>query len=113
MLTIEGEVDGGDVDPQPWDGLSEAGTVARNEEIRFSTPVVAAGTYHFDLTGTADADLYVRIGAAPTTEQYDCRPFRTGSTESCVVELPAATDIHVMVRGWADSSSFELEGSRQ
>lgn len=113
VLTIEGKVDGGGVDPQPWDGLSEAGIVARNEEIRFATPVVEAGTYRFDLTGTADADLYVRIGAAPTTEQYDCRPFKTGSSESCVVELPAATDIHVMVRGWANSSSFELEASRQ
>ena len=26
-------------------------------------PVLAAGTYRFDLTGTGDADLYVRIGA--------------------------------------------------
>lgn len=112
VLTIDGEVDGGE-EPDPWEGMLEAGTVAKDEEMRFTTPTLAAGRYRFDLTGTNDADLYVRMGSAPTTESYDCRPFKSGSTESCTVDLPAATEIHVMVRGWATESDFELEGASE
>jgi hypothetical protein len=99
--------------PADWTGLSEAGTVAADDEVRWETPVLPAGSYRFDMTGTRDADLYVRVGTAPTTELFDCRPFKTGSNESCVVDLPSPTTIHVMVRGWASSSDFELEGVRE
>ena len=98
---------GGGVD---WDGMSEAGDVAQNEEARFSTPVLRPGRYVFDLTGTQDADLYVRIGKAPTLESFDCRPFKSGSTETCVVNLSTDAPIHIMVRGFAPSSDYELEG---
>jgi hypothetical protein len=52
---------------------------------------------------TGDADLYVRLAQDPTEEadKFDCRPFRTGSTESC--ELSARdsprNEAHVMVLG--------------
>jgi hypothetical protein len=94
-----------------WSGLEHSGTVAKNQEVRFETPVLAAGSYVFELTGSADADLYVRTGAAPTESSFECRPFKSGSNESCTVELGSAAAIHVMVRGWASSSSFELTGN--
>jgi hypothetical protein len=102
---------GGPVDT--WPGLDESGTVAKSKEVRFETPKLAAGRYSFDMTGTNDADLYVRVGQAPTTKTYDCRPYKYGSKESCVVELTSEAPIHVMVRGWAASSTFQLEGTRQ
>ncbi len=95
-----------------WSGLSKAGSVREDEEQRWTTPTLAAGTYEFTLTGTRDADLYVRVGNEPTKEQFDCRPFKSGSNESCVVTLPSAAVIHVMVRGWAANSDFELEAAR-
>lgn len=100
------------VEPAPgvWGGLSESGSVAKDEENRFQTGVVAAGTYLFTMTGDNDADLYVRVGSEPTEESYDCRPFRAGSDETCEVSLNAPAEIHVMVRGWAASSSYELLG---
>ena len=55
-------------------------------------------------------DLYVRIGLAPTTTKYDCRPYKTGSNETCDVTLAQPAPIHVMVRGYATSSTFELSG---
>jgi leucyl aminopeptidase len=77
------------------------------------TPVVAAGTYKFDMTGTGDADLYVRIGKAPTTATYDCRPYKTGTNESCSVTLAQPSTINVMIRGYASSdSTWELKGAR-
>ena len=99
---------GGEV--EEWDGLSESGAVAKGEELRFETPRLEAGRYLFEMTGTNDADLYVRVGEAPTQSLYDCRPYRWGSNETCEVELPSPAPIHVMVRGWDQSSEFELVG---
>lgn len=60
-----------------------------------------------------DADLYVRIGSAPTTTQYDCRPYKNGSNETCSVTLPQPAKLHVMVRGYSSStSSFTLTGKK-
>jgi hypothetical protein len=99
--------------PGSWNGIDERGSVAKNEEKRFSTPSLPEGTYRFTIEGDGDADLYVRRGSAPTTSQFDCRPFEDGSSEECTVTLAAPAEIHVMVRGWASRSSFRLVGSRQ
>jgi Bacterial pre-peptidase C-terminal domain len=122
VVLVSGEEDntyvpGGDDpdDPPPvtWAGLSESGTLARGEEQRHQTVTLAKGKYLFALSGDNDADLYVRVGTAPTRSLYDCRPYKSGSAESCLVDLPAAAKIHVMVRGWASSSSFQLSGKAQ
>jgi hypothetical protein len=116
VIIVTGEHDnafvpGGGGEPEEWDGLAEAGTLAANQEVRFATPTLAAGTYAFTMTGTDDADLYVRVGAEPTTAAFDCRPYKGGSDESCEVSLGAPAPIHVMVRGYSASSSFELVGA--
>ena len=96
--------------PQPWAGFTATATVSRNESKEWSTPTLAAGVYTFTLTGSGDADLYVRIGAMPTTTSYDCRPYKSGSNESCSVTLGQAATINVMVRGYAATSTFEIVG---
>ncbi len=96
-----------------WSGMDESGTVVGDQETRFSTEQLPAGTYRFAMTGTGDADLYVRRGAAPTETQFDCRPYASGSAENCSVDLSAPAVIHVMVRGYAASSTFRVVGSRQ
>ena len=100
-----------------WQGLTSSGTADRNQEFRFQIPGadqrLAAGTYTFEMTGTDDADLYVRVGSAPTTSSYDCRPYLGGSNETCVVDLSSPAAVHVMVRGYANSSDYELSGSAQ
>jgi hypothetical protein len=98
----------GDGGEEGWEGLEASGTVKRNEERRFQTPKLAAGQYIFEMTGTADADLYVRTGAAPTEASFECRPFKTGSNETCTLTLNTPAEVHVMIRGWASSSKFEL-----
>ena len=96
--------------PGAWAGMNETGSVARNEEKRYQTPSLPAGTYTFGITGTGDADLYVKKGSAPSTASYDCRPYKNGSAETCSITLDAPAEIHVMVRGWAAQSTFTLEG---
>ena len=96
-----------------WDGMQEDGTVAADEERHFSTGQVPAGTYRFTMTGTGDADLYVRNGAVPTESDWDCRPYASGSDEVCSATLTTDGEVHVMVRGYAASSSFELTGQAE
>jgi hypothetical protein len=112
-----GEGGGGTPDagttPEAWAGLNESGTVTKPNEVRYQTQTLKAGSYLFSMTGTGDADLYVRIGQAPSTTLYDCRPYKTGSKESCKVNLTADAPIHVMVRGYATTSTYKLVGALQ
>jgi hypothetical protein len=115
ILTVTQESGGGTTPPPPttWAGIDESFTVARNEEKRWQTPPLAAGAYEFVLSGGGDADLYVRVGSAPTTTLYDCRPYRSSSNETCVVNAPGGAPIHVMVRGYSASSAVTLVGRKQ
>ncbi|MBA3499738.1 MAG: PPC domain-containing protein [Deltaproteobacteria bacterium] len=118
VVLVSGEQDnvftpGGGGNPQPWPGLSGSGALARAATKLFATPVIAAGDYEFTITGNNDADLYVRVGQAPTTTAYDCRPYKTGSNESCKVTLAQPSTIHVMVRGYSTATStFQLTGKK-
>ena len=60
------------------------------------------------MTGSGDADLYVRFGAQPTTSTYNCRPYLSGAAETCDVTVPAGqTSAYVMVRGYT-SANYNL-----
>ena len=88
-------------------------SVARNEQQRVATPPVAAGNYvvtlaHDPAAPGGDADLYVRRGAEPSTGSYDCRPYKSGSDESCRITLGAPAELFTMVRGYADQSAYIL-----
>ncbi|MEO7092172.1 MAG: PPC domain-containing protein, partial [Polyangiales bacterium] len=96
-----------------WAGIKQTATVAKAEEKRFDSGTVQPGTYTFSITGTGDADLYVKVGNAPTTTLYDCRPYKNGSSESCSVNVGTTSVVHVMVRGYAASSKFDLVGKKQ
>ena len=118
LVLVVGEQDnqftpGGGGQPQAWAGINESGTVKKSETKKYPTPTLAAGTYQFALTGTGgDADLYVKIGREPTATSYDCRPYKTGSNETCEVTLPQSAAIFVQVRGYAATSNYKLVGKK-
>jgi hypothetical protein len=117
LVMVTGEEDnaftpGGGGTPTDWAGLAEQGSLTRSAKKTFTTPTLAAGTYQFAMTGTGDADLYVKIGREPTMSSYDCRPYKTGSNETCEVTLAQPTTIGVMVNGYASSSTFKLVGKK-
>jgi hypothetical protein len=58
-----------------------------------------AGTVKVTMTGTGDADLYVRRGSAPTVDDFDCRARGDDSDESCTVD--GGGPIYVAVFGAA------------
>jgi len=63
--------------------------------------------------GTGDADLYVRAGAAPTTSSYNCRPYRSGNTETCTINNPTAgTTYYIGVRAYSSYSGVNMKATR-
>ena len=61
--------------------------------------------------GTGDADLYVKLGSAPTTTSYSCRPYLTGNNETCTFNAPTAGTYYINVRAYAAYSGVSLKGT--
>ncbi|MCG7562408.1 MULTISPECIES: S8 family serine peptidase [Pseudoalteromonas] len=93
----------------PVTGLS-GGT---NTDTRYTIEVPANVTLNVSISGgSGDADLYVRKGTQPTTNNYDCRPYLSGNTESCSLSSGAdGGTYHIMVRGYSSYSGLTLQGS--
>lgn len=106
------EIGGGEPLPPPeGDEITEtfAGELAQAGEDRFAVfEVVPRSIFTATMTGTGDADLYVRFGDEPTASEFDCRPYLNGSDETCRIPVPSdTTTAHVMVRGYS-ASTYEL-----
>ena len=100
---------GPDPEPQPGDIelLSESGELSRGQDVFYVIDAPAGANVQVVLTGTNDADLYVRRGARPNLNSYDCRPYRNDSNEAC--SAPGGDQpIHIMVRAYSASVRYEL-----
>ena len=86
------------------------GTVAKSAWKHYGPFTVEAGSkVRAVMTGSGDADLYVKFGAQPTSSSYDCRPYAGSSNETCEPTVPSGqTKVYVSVNGYAASSDFEL-----
>ena len=60
---------------------------------------------------TGDADLYVKQGSAPTTSSYTCRPYLSGSTETCTISNPAAGTWYACSRGYSAYTNVTMKGT--
>ena len=89
----------------------QSGTIAQSAWQHYAAVTVTPGSsYRVHLTGTGDADLYVRAGAQPDASSYDCRPYLNGSDEMCSGTVPAGvTQLFVSVNGYAPTSTFALD----
>ncbi len=86
--------------------VEEAGELADGEWAHFGPFAVAAGgALNATLAGGGDLDLYVRRGAQPTADDYDCRPYAGDSAETC--ELDGPGPIYVSVNAYA-AGAFTL-----
>ena len=75
---------------------------------------VPAGASNLTITtsgGSGDVDLYTKLGAAPTLNSYDCRPYKSGNSESCTVAAPSAGTYYVMLNGYSSYSGVSLLAS--
>jgi len=80
----------------------------------FYTLQVEAGASNLNFNtngGSGDADLYVKFGSEPTSNNYDCRPYRWGNDEVCDIANVQAGTYHVMVSGYSAFSGVTLSSS--
>lgn len=59
----------------------------------------------------ADADLYIRAGAEPTTGTYDCRSITPSSNETCTFSSPNAGTWYVGVYAYSSFGGLTLTAS--
>ena len=79
-------------------------------QITIPTDVVAGSTLTISLSGgSGDADLYTRLGAKPSTNQYDCRPYLSGNNESCTHTVNVGEETwHIGLYAYSNYSGVSL-----
>ncbi len=95
-------------------GVPVTGLAATTGNSLFFTMVVPAGASNLVFTtsgGTGDADMYVKLGSAPTDTVYDCRPYTGGNAETCTFATPTAGTYHVRLKAYASFTGVSLVGS--
>jgi hypothetical protein len=88
-----------------WQGLAKSGSVGYKQAQSYETEQLAAGQYAFELTPDpslpgGDADLYLRVGQAPTaTSTYKCPSYKFNSNERCLVTLGQPAKVYLQTMG--------------
>lgn len=95
-------------------GVTKSGLAATTGNSLNYTMEVPAGASNLNFVlsgGTGDADLYVRFGSVPTDTTYDCRPYRSGNSETCSFPSPSAGTWHVRIKAYTSFSGTSITGS--
>lgn len=58
--------------------------------------------------GSADFDLYVKLGSAPTTTSFDCKSDGSNQYGFCEIASPAAGTWHVLVNRFSGSADYQI-----
>lgn len=86
--------------------------VARGEWAHTSFEVPEGGNkLTVMMSGTGDADLYLKEGERPALRDFDCSPYRAGSDEVCVVENPQPGTWYLGVNGFEAHSEVTVTAS--
>ncbi len=90
--------------------LIAAGTPVRtNASVYAPIGVPTGARVTFNMTGTGNADLYVRLGRNPTTALFNCKSTNPNSTESCSVTAPGGGGTYyVLARGRAANTTVSV-----
>ncbi|NHJ84958.1 MAG: hypothetical protein FK734_05820 [Asgard group archaeon] len=108
--TITVTVDNGGGDNELSSGVPVSGSLSSvgQTEMWFINVAANAASMHSVLTcGSADFDLYGRLGAEPTTSTYDWRGYTSGG-EDVTYNNPGAGIWYIMVRDYSGSGSYQL-----
>ncbi|MBU8897167.1 M4 family metallopeptidase [Corallococcus sp. M34] len=88
-------------------GLS--GSSGSEKYFCLNVPANTPATVRIVSGSTGDADLYTRFNLAPTLTLFDCRPYLSGSNETCTLagNLPAGTQ-WILLKGYSAYSGVTL-----
>jgi hypothetical protein len=92
------------------DGVTSSSSLAAQgaEEMwTMQVPSGKASMYSVLTCGSADFDLYGRLGAEPTTSTYDWRGYTSGG-EEVTFSNPGAGTWHFMVKSYSGTGSYSL-----
>ncbi len=99
--------------PPAFTGYEAQVTLGFDEMWRYETPLLPDGKYVISITGSGDADLYVRAGAVVSIGEWQCRPYTETSDESCSLTLEAPSTLSVLLHGYAPSSTVTFSARVQ
>lgn len=93
----------GPVGPGPVDKVENfSGKLAVGQKQSYGPfKVGAGGDFTAVLSGTGDADLYLRKGSSPSTTVFDCKSDGPSSTETCALNLSANGDVYLLLNGYS------------
>lgn len=84
-------------------------SIAREEWARTTFEVPQGGnTLTVLMSGSGDADLYVKKDGEPALRDFDCSPYRAGSDEVCVFDAPEPGTWHLGVHGFEAQSEVSV-----
>jgi pseudolysin/vibriolysin len=89
--------------------------LASNATVTY-TFVVPAGAKNLTFktsSGTGDADIYAKFGAAPTTTAYDAKSDGGTNAEKITVAAPKAGTYYLLLKAYRAFSNVTLEGNYQ
>ncbi|MDA2937717.1 pre-peptidase C-terminal domain-containing protein [Acidobacteria bacterium AH-259-A15] len=87
-------------------GQPVTGSVNHDEEDHYKINVPSGVTQlKVEMTGTNDADLHVEYNSQASKTNWDCRPYKAGSNETCTFSNPSSGDWFIMVHGFSGGRS--------
>jgi hypothetical protein len=90
---------------------SQSASTGAEKHYYLDVPAARASSF-VSSGGTGDADLYVRIGATPTTSSYTCRPYLSGNAETCNIAAQTTNQrMYVMLRAYSTFSGVSIKGT--
>jgi len=92
--------------------LDTTGSVGRGEARDFPLDVVAGRRVVIRSFSSADVDLYIQMGRAPTTDAYLARAFTSSGNEALAYTPSSSGTLHIVVHGY-QAGSFTLRTADQ
>ncbi len=106
---------GGGTPPPPaptFAHLNQSGSVAQGALKVFELPMPAGKRVVIRTTSSADVDLYIQFGAAPTTSAYLARGYTSSGNETVSYTATSNGTLYVGVHGYA-AGSFTVKSADQ
>lgn len=104
---------GGSVEPVSGQITGISKTTGNWQRYTLAVPTGATKLTITTSGGSGDGDLYLRLGAQPSTSTYDCRPYLNGNNETCTFTNPGAGTWHIGIRAYSTFSGVTMDYSYQ